>query len=73
MSDLMDPKDKRQFKRAVATLNKILEMYATVYPNAHYHIEGDDLQLLSEPHNPRLKGKKRNNIIARSPLVGYDG
>ena len=69
----MDPKDKRQFKRAVATLNKIREMYSEFYPDLHYHIEGDDIQLLTEPHNPRLKGKKRNNILVRSPLIGYDG
>ncbi|PPR19210.1 MAG: hypothetical protein CFH43_00315 [Proteobacteria bacterium] len=67
----IDPKDKRQFKRAVATLNKILEMYSYSLPEAHFHIEGDDLQLLSEPHNPRHKRPK--NILCRAPLVGKDG
>jgi hypothetical protein len=70
MSDIIDPKDHRQFKRAVATLNKLLEMTKTVYPDALFHIEGDDLQLLTEPHKPRLR--KHRNIAARSPLVGED-
>lgn len=67
----IDPKDKRQFKRAVATLNKILEMYSHTCPAAHYHIEGDEIQLLTEPHNPRIK--RNRNVLCRSPLVGNDG
>ena len=67
----IDPKDKRQFKRAVATLNKIRELYSESCPDIQFHIEGDDLQLLTEPHNPRHKRPK--NIICRAPLVGYDG
>lgn len=71
MSEI-DAKDKRQFKRAVATLNKILEEVRLYCPDAIYHIEGDEMELLEEPHNPQAKNKRRK-ILARSPLVGYDG
>lgn len=67
----IDPKDKRQFKRAVATLNKILELYSSTNPDIHYHIEGTELQMLTQPHNPRIK--RNQNVVCRSPLVGNDG
>tara|TARA_R110000868_G_scaffold190862_1_gene434787 strand:+ start:91024 stop:91242 length:219 start_codon:yes stop_codon:yes gene_type:complete len=69
----MDPKDKRQFKRCVTTLNKILENALIDFPDAEYYIDGVELQLLSEPHLPRGKNKKQRNILARSPLLGLDG
>ena len=69
----MDPKDKRQFKRSASTLNKILEHALLTFPDAQYHIEGTELQLLSEPHLPEGRNKKQRNILARSPLLGYDG
>lgn len=66
----MCPKDKRQFMRVTATLYKVLENAKITYPDAMFHIEGEELQLLSDPYLQRGKGKNQRNILARNYISG---
>ncbi|MFT7144897.1 MAG: hypothetical protein ACI9TY_000891 [Alphaproteobacteria bacterium] len=66
----MCPKDKRQFLRVAATLYKVWENAKLEYPDALFHIEGEELQLLSEPYLQRGKGKKQRNILVRGYISG---
>lgn len=44
--DALDPKLKAKFLRAMGSLAKIINEVKEVYPDAHYYVDDDNVQLL---------------------------